>query len=423
VSTALKLMLEDAIQRVNNQYDKCIHMLSQLAQIDDDDEHRETYDKQVNELTGRRQELLIDLLHYVGECDNNLRPTKPIVRGFMMDEPEARVHAPPASQIIRAKPELKPKTLTMEASPLEFDTWLQNFEGYFIASGCERASAFEQQAYFRSCVDQYIQDRIEPQVHPQRTFVLEQSHGEISCIQILKEEFLQKWPVLSRRDDFYSSRQKQGQLFTDWAAKLKRLRDEAQIQNMTLDDHLIMRYLTGMKEGRLKERFMELTDPTLDQLHRIALNHEKTHNVTKASASSEKTGSTGAKANKVNGGGNGKNGASVNLIDTSFLKKLQKDNRCVRCGENMKEHHAESCTGKDATCSKCGKKGHKQSVCALRGSASSSGSGKKRGQKNNSKSQKSEKTAPAPAPAAANTAKVYHKGDSEDEEFRSPSRQ
>ena len=88
-------------------------------------------------------------------------------------------------------------------------------------------------------------------------------------MSLLEEGFKLQYPLLRRQVEFFESKQQKGQTFSDWATKLKALGDEAALATLDPDPVYVMRYLTGTCDEKLREKFLQQEEPTMERLDKI----------------------------------------------------------------------------------------------------------------------------------------------------------
>ena len=130
------------------------------------------------------------------------------------------------------------------------------------------ASVQEQQAHFRMVIDVHLEKKLSTKI--QETTPVFRSDTQVSCMGLLEEEFLVKYPLLARRVEFFESTQTTGQSFSDWSSKVKALGDEAALSDLSTDGIYVMRYITGTVDMKLRERFLKEESPTMEVLDKIA---------------------------------------------------------------------------------------------------------------------------------------------------------
>jgi hypothetical protein len=209
-STVLLETLKTHLDDVKSAYNNAENALRKLQNMDapswDD------YESKLGEDAARTDTCGTDLLRWVAIVERQLRPPPPAGGGGG----GGGGGGPPP----KANEALKPKTLTRDFTPVEVTKWARQFEAYFTSSRMGQCSAAEQQAYFRACIDAYIESRISDRILP-GTPVLATDDDD-GCIGLIHEEFLLKYPIFARRLDFFRYKQSRGQLFSDWAQELRK---------------------------------------------------------------------------------------------------------------------------------------------------------------------------------------------------------
>ena len=112
-------------------------------------------------------------------------------------KPVAAAAAAPGGALPKPNNALKPKELTREHSPIEFTNWIEQFSAYFTGSRMINSSILEQQAYFKNCIGAYLISRINAKIQPNTPILPDPAGTDISCIELLKEEFLVQYPLFT----------------------------------------------------------------------------------------------------------------------------------------------------------------------------------------------------------------------------------
>ena len=76
------------------------------------------------------------------------------------------------------------------------------------------------------------------------------------------------YPLFVRRTDFFNSLQIGGQSFTAWLATLTQLSEEADLPTMIEDNIMVYQVVKSCNDSKLRERFLKLKNPTLQDLLR-----------------------------------------------------------------------------------------------------------------------------------------------------------
>jgi hypothetical protein len=244
---------------------------------------------------------------------------------------------------------------------------MAKFRSYNKASHFNRCGVEEQQAYFMACIDPYLEARIVPMVRP-ATPVL--SDADVSCMSLVKNEFLLRYPLFARRLDFFQLKFPKGELPSDSAQKLTKFGDEAELDGMSRGDLYVMRYLTAFEEEGLRTLFLREKDPTKAKLDAIITQYEigqtNRRRMTEAATGANST----AQGNRQNLQRQSNERRSrpqsrpYIVHDHKKRDKLRASKLCFRCTEMLGSgHDPKNCKAKDRTCSSCGKLGHLERAC------------------------------------------------------------
>ena len=102
--------------------------------------------------------------------------------------------------------ELKPETLSHDASAGDLYIWLKKIEAYYLASCMQNALTAVQHAYLLNCLEGELSLQLDGCITAQ-TSVL----GPNSCATKLSDIFKKKYPLLLRRKNFFQMSQQAGQ--------------------------------------------------------------------------------------------------------------------------------------------------------------------------------------------------------------------
>ena len=115
---------------------------------------------------------------------------------------------------------LKPEKLTEGHNPVKFRSWASQWR--LDVLGLE-----DQQQYFRVCIDPTLFDNISSSIDAQTPIL---STG--GCIDILMQEFNQIYPLATRKMAYFHFSQDQGESFSSFTRQLKKIGNEADLQNI-----------------------------------------------------------------------------------------------------------------------------------------------------------------------------------------------
>ena len=132
-----------------------------------------------------------------------------------------------------------------------------------------------------------------------------------NCMDIIKEEFVKRYPIMARRHDLIQLKQQRGQLLTTFINNLMMLGSEADIWELRPEDWMANLAIAGVVDEEAKKEFMKIKNPNMTKIRKAA-------NAYKKEANSAKLRTDTSKAYQIKNAG-----------------------------------------GKDVTCFVCGNKGHK----------------------------------------------------------------
>ena len=128
----------------------------------------------------------------------------------------------------------------------------------------------EQQAYLLKCLDEDLANIVRLECTDATPIF-----GKInSCISMLEDKFEETYPLFVHRLQYFKFKQKSGQHFDDVYSALRMLDNEANILALTPDDIRVFRLMGAITDPFLKEKFLELQNPTVDDLVKEAARWE-----------------------------------------------------------------------------------------------------------------------------------------------------
>ncbi len=256
--------------------------------------------------------------------------------------------------------ELKPETLSHDASAGNMRIWIRKFEAYYHASAMHLARNAVQHAYFLNCLDSELSLRMDSLIQVQ-TPVL----GQLSCMSLLQSVFQQKYPLMLRRKQFFQMQQQPGQDERTFLESLKSAANEADIEGMDVQDALCLTLVSGLRDLRLKEKLSEIETPTLHAFSVLVDAHMHSRATAgEAAAVGNKSSpyQQGKKNPNKRGGNNNNNNQRPGISDAEKKRREIMKGKCFRCGKS--DHFANVCTvPKDVKCHKCNNTGHTQAAC------------------------------------------------------------
>ncbi len=249
---------------------------------------------------------------------------------------------------------LKPRELNLGYSPEEMRVWAGQFKAFYRASQLGAGSIAEQQAYLFVCLDRQLASRVRDEIEADTPVI----GAEGSCMSVIEREFLLRYPLFLRRLKFFMFQQAKNQLFSDFATKLRKIGDEAELGGIGIDELYVYKYICSTCDEELREKFLEVENPKWEDLKKVYRAYEQALGALKelkrtAGANESK------KSNNNNNSSDSRRGRSKSRGPDDRGKK--KGRPCFRCGQTG--HTPWQCPRKDDPCFYCEKKGHLAPMC------------------------------------------------------------
>ena len=339
--------LDDSKAKINQSYEKLNALVMDLLSIETVDV--DTWNENMEQESVRYDRVIQRILSIIGRQQAQAA----------VDTSNGQTHGQ-ASTLFKPIDSLKPFDLTKDHTPAEFDQWKQEFKAYYEASQFSTSSLPLQQAHFRKCIKPSLFVKIRSEILADTPIF----GNTGSCMFLLEKEFLQNYPIFTRRLRYARSQQAPGQRFTDWTTELDTISLGADLHIMTHDEHKAMKYIAGCTDEKLREKLLAVTSPTWQQLHRIAVEYEistASNEVIKEEDSSAKVAKT--VSNYKKGWPSRRNNSYSKDRHNQGSNNYQV--RCFHCGSH--KHKSEECKIIDTLfCSYCKKQGHALSICQQR---------------------------------------------------------
>ena len=190
---------------------------------------------------------------------------------------------------------------------------------------------------------------------------------ELTFEAILDTKFKAKNPILKLRYDFLTCVPGEREPFLRWIGRLKVAYDLGDIENMSPQDLLVIFIILHTPQPKLMEKFMNMVDPSLAEIERIANAHfgvEMIKKLNEKGAIARRTtqqASQNKKADKKDDKEDEDKKSSPGK--SSIVAKMEAKGLCPSCGLEAHEGGRKSCVHKMSTCQKCGIKGHAARAC------------------------------------------------------------
>ena len=256
--------------------------------------------------------------------------------------------APGAQANSKLADALKPGVLTADFNPVEFKSWSTKFRSYYRTGRMNLLEVEDQQALWRVCIDPNLEIKMAPFIAPDTPIF-----GNGGCMDMLTQEFEENYPLDTRRSDYFTKRQKEGQKFSVHAAEIMKLAAEADLAALTVDELHCFRYISSCTDKKLRDKLLKVEKPTLNELNRVVKTYERVNATCSALDGGRQTYNQ-AQVKQV------KNKQEVKVAKSTPIKD-GKPRQCYACGAS--DHLRNVCPKKEENCKFCGRRGHQEAVC------------------------------------------------------------
>jgi hypothetical protein len=254
---------------------------------------------------------------------------------------------------------LKPFILSKSHIPREFHAWKQQFKAFFSASNLNKVTVVGQQAFFKKQLDSTLLSVLDPLISTTTpVFDDENMPGTDSCFKHLDNEFMLRYPIVSRRFEFFSQSQKKDQSFTEYLGTVKSSSALSDLGTLGIEGLIVYKTIVGLHPdySELKKKILELPSLNIAELERVSRAYEAAQN-------SINSMGAGASANQVAQRPDDYNyGTIKGRTPRERRHLLAKKKWCLRCGRHPQETK-NKCWAKGAQCFQCEAFGHFQYLC------------------------------------------------------------
>jgi len=336
-TSATVSQMENMVVELQDRKRVCVDGYIQLQEVDEAVGREAIYAARLDSLEDEHAAIIEKMLHAIKEAK---RP------------PAVAVAAAPvgaaANVQLRVQTALKPSKLSYDATPSELTSWARQFRAFHSASKLGTAAVTEQQAFFFSCLDLELETAVRQRIDD-ATVIFDLNNGDRSCMEELQSRFQITYPLFTRRLDYFRYIQSKGQTFSDFYAHLRQKGDEAELAQLTVDECYVFRVICGCSDSKLKEKFLKLENPTLEDLLKESTLYEMAKRSLSAfNRDDSRTATTRAARQQQSKGGKEKEKGKDKAKDKP---------KCRTCGGGS---HAEgvSCFALKLECHECHQTGH-----------------------------------------------------------------
>ena len=119
----------------------------------------------------------------------------------------------------------------------------------------------QQQAYLNNCLDDVLRAQINWEASA-TTPIYSPVPGLVTCISILDSTFLESNPIHLRCKQFFNARQREGQTVIEFREELLSLIEEADGDNIGVNDLICMMLQIGVSDPALQRKLGSIKNPT-----------------------------------------------------------------------------------------------------------------------------------------------------------------
>ena len=259
---------------------------------------------------------------------------------------------------------LKPDVLTLEFQPCEFRKWKDSMEEFFIANGLMKRDPRVQNGFVKICLNAEILELISASITEVDAF------GTGGIVQLVSATYNQKHTDTSKKLALFLCKPKPGEKPVSFVARLKQMFQEADLSKMSTDEYQRFFLIAGISNSSLRNKLLEVVDPTFDKLVEKINTWTATQETSKAIEASQQDAAKVKSVNSANRGrgrgapGRGAGRGQVPTAKPPAAIKVTPETlagRCSTCGSTA--HFKAQCPKSDVMCSTCKKKGHFSNVC------------------------------------------------------------
>ena len=238
--------------------------------------------------------------------------------------------------------------LSYDNNPVELNVFLNQFRRFYEASRLDKESILVQQSHLSCSMDSEVAGDLE--LHIMDTTPIFSDTADIkTCYSIIKEKWLQRYPLHKRRVQLIGSKRPDGMEVTAWINRIRMVANECSLKELNPDQITTLVICHGINDSLLQKELMLLKDktknppgpPTLAQVVEYVENYE---------AADESTRPPNREMSRDIGNIGGWNRGSK-----------PRHSPCRSCGDP--NHVMEGCKYRKAVCYTCKEVGHMYKAC------------------------------------------------------------
>ena len=139
---------------------------------------------------------------------------------------------------------------------------MEQYRSYYSMSKMDQFRVPDQQAFLLSCLDKELKVFMRGEMND-ATPIWGNTN---SCSSLLRGKFDSFYPKFTRRLNFFGYAQSKGQTFDNFMAVLKQKGEQAALSELKTEELYVFRLLTGCTDIKLREKLLDLKDPSLKDI-------------------------------------------------------------------------------------------------------------------------------------------------------------
>ena len=239
----------------------------------------------------------INTAEYVKEIDNmtteRARLDKEVTDCFLVAPKETtpiRIEQTQETDKVKIRVDLKPETLTNDATPVEFRIWTKEFKVFFRSNNLWKGQRIEQQQALIKLIDSVLAAKLRGKIYDHTPVFTEAAAahnmaGEAvpmgarpqgtSCFAILETHFQVSNPLFKRRSQLLKLKPSQGEQITSYMTRLKETLGECDLHNIAHKDVILLIATMHCNKEELRKDIKRYRNPTWLAVEQLAENYER----------------------------------------------------------------------------------------------------------------------------------------------------
>ena len=178
---------------------------------------------------------------------------------------------------MKIRVDLRPETLTNDATAVEFRIWTKEFKVFFRSSNLGKGDKIKQQQALIKLIDSVLAAKLRGKIDDDTTVFTEMaaecnmageaapmdaSPQRTSCFAILETHFQVSNPLFKRRSELLKLKPSQGEQFTSYMTRLEETSEECDLHNISHEDVILLIATMHCNKEELRKDIKRYRNPT-----------------------------------------------------------------------------------------------------------------------------------------------------------------